>query len=82
MYGFFLFVLESDPTVIVSTSQVTRGKIINKYTLKRIINIVVESMVENTSDKKSSCEIWIISFLVRNIVVSVTFQLVNIIRSQ
>ena len=53
MYGFFLFVLESDPTVIVSTSQVTRGKIINKYTLKRIINIVVESMVENTSDKRA-----------------------------
>lgn len=53
MYGFFLFVLESDPTVIVSTSQVTNGKIINKYTLKRIINIVVESMVENTSDKRA-----------------------------
>ena len=53
MYGFFLFVLESDPTVIVSTSQVTSGKIINKYTLKRIINIVVESMVENTSDKRA-----------------------------
>ena len=53
MYGFFLFVLESDPTVIVSTSQVTSGKIINKYTLKRIINIIVESMVENTSDKRA-----------------------------
>ena len=53
MYGFFLFVLESDPTVIVSTSQVTNGEIINKYTLKRIINIVVESMVENTLDKRA-----------------------------
>ena len=53
MYGFFLFVLESDPTVIVSTSQVTSGEIINKCTLKRIINIVVESMVENTSDKRA-----------------------------
>ena len=53
MYGFFLFVLESDPTVIVSTSQVTSGEIINKYTLKRMINIVVESMVENTSDKRA-----------------------------
>ena len=53
MYGFFLFVLESDPTVIVSTSQVTSGEIINKYILKRIINIVVESMVENTSDKRA-----------------------------
>ena len=53
MYGFFLFVLESDPTVIVSTSQVTSGEIINKCTLKRIINIVVESMVENTLDKRA-----------------------------
>lgn len=53
MYGFFFFVLESDPTVIVSTSQVTKGKVINKHTLKRVMNIVVESMFENTPDKRA-----------------------------
>ena len=31
----------------------TSGKIINKHTLKRITNIVVKSMVENTSDKRA-----------------------------